>query len=150
GERRFARAVLLLAILAQSIVLLWSWRTTLRFDRKPFMDVYVFQHDASRAVFAGRNPYAMTFPDIYGPNGNWVYAPELVRDGRVLFGFPYMPLTVLWDCLGQLVGDYRIAQLLAFLITAVCIAMIDGWRTGTLAALLLITTPRGLWIVNYG
>ena len=42
----------------------------------------------------GANPYAITFPDIYRQNGDF-YGPGLSVGGRLQFGFPYFPLSLL-------------------------------------------------------
>src|SRR5262249_2020587 len=38
----------------------------IRASYPPHIDVFVFQQEASRALVHGRNPYALTFPNIYG------------------------------------------------------------------------------------
>ena len=53
----------ILALLAIHFALgLWMIHTS----PNPSIDVYVFQRDGINELFAGRNPYAMTYPDIYG------------------------------------------------------------------------------------
>src|SRR5262249_19542127 len=53
----------------------------------PYIDVHIFQHDAIQALRRGRDPYGLTFPDIY--RGVQYYAPGLSVDGILQFGFPY-------------------------------------------------------------
>ena len=54
---------------------------------QPGVDVCVFQRDAADALLAGRNPYAITFPDPYGP-ARGLYGEGVVKDGRTTWGYP--------------------------------------------------------------
>src|SRR5205085_2965348 len=71
----------------------------------PGVDVVVFQRDACDAVLAGRSPYGITFPDI-SPPGSTFYADGLSRDGRLQFGFPYPPLSLLLVLPAHVAGDF--------------------------------------------
>ncbi|CAN5666341.1 hypothetical protein BH09PLA1_BH09PLA1_28990 [soil metagenome] len=123
----------------------------LRETPSPYMDVFIFQRDACAAVMTGTNPYTITYPDLYGGEGSFVYGAGLVRDGRVLFAFPYMPLTLWWNLLGHATaGDYRFAQLLAAAISAILIAATTWSRASVLAASILLFTPRGFFVVDQG
>ena len=53
----------------------------LRASYPPSIDVFVFQQQASHALVRGQNPYALTFPNIYGYTT--FYGPE-VADARTL------------------------------------------------------------------
>ena len=79
----------------------------------PRVDVQVFQRDAAAALLDGRNPYAMTFPDVYHGRLPALYGPGLAADGRLNFGYPYPPLSLLLALPGHLLGDFRYAHLLA-------------------------------------
>ena len=72
------------------------------------IDVYHFQHDGVRALLQGTNPYTLRPLSIYPPNTSF-YAPELVKDGVLQFGYPYLPLTLLMAVPGVLLGDVRFA-----------------------------------------
>ena len=48
----------------------------------------------------GVDPYAITFPDIY--QGRAYYGSGLSVDGRLQFGFPYFPLSLLLSMPGQI------------------------------------------------
>lgn len=123
----------------------------LRKTHEPFMDVFVFQRDACAALMHGTNPYTMTYPDLYGADGSYVYGDGLSRDGRLLFGFPYMPLTLWWNLIGHVtVGDYRFGQLIAVAIAALLIAATRWSRVSILAATMLLFTPRGFFIIEQG
>jgi hypothetical protein len=123
----------------------------IRFTTAPRMDVYTFQHHACDAILHGVNPYSITYPNVNGTDGAWVYGPGLVKDNRLLFGFPYMPATLGWDVIGHaLTGDYRWMQLAAVAIAAVLIASIGWTRVSMLAAAILLFTPRGFYIIEQG
>ncbi len=54
----------------------------------------------------------ITFPDVY--DGKLaVYATGVSQNGRLQFGYPYPPLTLLLALPGHLLGDFRYAQLAA-------------------------------------
>jgi hypothetical protein len=113
----------------------------------PFIDVYVFQQESAQALLQGRNPYAIDFTNIYG-DGIAVYAQELQKNGRVDFGFPYMPLSLLMVVPGYLLGDHRISQLAALVAAAGFIAYSRPGIVATLAALLLLTTSRIFMVIE--
>ena len=111
---RLAVPLLLLTHLAMGI---WVIRAT----PMPKVDVQVFQRDASAALLAGTNPYAITFPDVY--DGKLpVYGPGVAEGGRLKFGYPYPPLSLLLALPGHLLGDFRYAHLLALTLAGGLIA----------------------------
>jgi len=117
----------------------------------PFIDVYVFQRDASDRLLQGGNPYDMTFEDIYlhKPGGGpVVYGDGLSKEGRVQFGFPYMPLSLFLELPGHLLGDHRYSQLAAMLLTALLLALANPGRIARLMAALLLLTPRGFYVLE--
>lgn len=116
----------------------------------PFIDVWVFQRDACKAMVTGINPYTLTFPNIYG-DGNYVYAPELMKDGRLLFGFPYMPLSLWLGLPGHMLcGDFRYSQLTAMSLAALLIWAANPGILSSVAATLLLFTPRGFYVLEQG
>src|SRR5690242_4496344 len=76
----------------------------------PEIDVLTFQRDAARALLAGSNPYALTFPDPYYGKPLHFYGEGLAAGGRLLFGFPYPPLSLLLVLPASLAGDVRYAH----------------------------------------
>jgi hypothetical protein len=115
----------------------------------PRIDVYIFHRDAAEALRRGENPYALTFPNIYGSNQR-VYAPELLNpDGRLNFGYPYPPLT-LGITAGShlLLGDCRFAMLVALLMSAVMLVMLRPTAMGMLAATGFLFSPRNFFILE--
>ncbi|HEV8290553.1 MAG TPA: hypothetical protein VGP94_01455, partial [Tepidisphaeraceae bacterium] len=132
-------------LLAWFWVGIWIIKTT----PNPFIDVFVFQQESADALLHGRNPYSMTFTNIYG-EGSFVYAKELQVDGHVNFGFPYAPLSLLMIIPGYLAGDHRYAQLVALVIAAGLVAFARPGIIATLAAILLLTTSRVFMVLELG
>jgi hypothetical protein len=120
----------------------------IRSSPQPFIDTYVFQRDSVAALFAGDNPYAITFPNIYGDETN--YGPGMSRDGRLRFGFVYPPLSLLFAAAGDLLGgDVRYAQLTATTLAAACLlALSAGRRVALLAVAIFLFTPRGFFVLE--
>lgn len=113
----------------------------------PYIDVFVFEAQGADALMAGTNPYAMTFPNIYG-HGDF-YGPGLVQNGRLMFGFPYPPLSLYLSTLSKwLTTDPRWAQLMALTLAAGFMAYAQGGRLAAGAAALLLMTPRGVFVLE--
>lgn len=139
-----SRGALVVALVAAHF-LLGVWM--LRHSPSPVIDVFVFQRDASIALGSGQGPYGMTFPDIYGNSP--FYGPGMSVNGRLQFGFPYPPLSLLLVAPAQwLAGDPRYAQLVAIELAALLMAFARPGRAGALAAALFLTTPRILFVLE--
>ena len=120
----------------------------------PQIDVHVFQQEGAKALLEGRNPYAMTFEDIYRdtkPGDRPVYGEEVVRDGELAFGFPYPPVSLYLSTAGHRVaGDHRYAQLLAMTLAAACMAYARPGAWATAMAAMFLFTPRGFFVLGRG
>lgn len=113
----------------------------------PFIDVFVFQQNSSRALINGENPYLLTVPYIYGDLSG--YSTELVRDGWFTFGSPYPPLSIYLSSIGYVFwGDIRYSHLLAFLLSGALIAFLQSGRTSKLAAYLFLFMPRSFYVLE--
>lgn len=78
----------------------------IRSSPSPLIDVFVFQRDSAAALREGSNPYSIIFPNIYG--NSEFYGPNLVVVGRLMFGAPYPPLSLLLSSVGEVIaGDVR-------------------------------------------
>ncbi|RYB95527.1 hypothetical protein EUA93_14955 [Nocardioides oleivorans] len=115
------------------------------------IDVEVFVRDGVAALARGESPYALTFADVYPPGESArVYGPGVVEDGRLQFGFPYLPAVLLLDLPMGLVGDpvWMHALLLG-------LALALGWRVasdalGRAAIVVLALAPATpLVLANY-
>jgi hypothetical protein len=126
----------------------------LRQSPAPKVDVWVFQQDGSRELLQGRNPYEMTFPDIYHstlPGHQLVYGPNLVVNDRVQFGFPYPPVSLLLVTAGYAVAhDHRYAQAFALMLAGALAGYCHPGRFAKLAAALLLFTPREFFVLGRG
>jgi hypothetical protein len=166
---RVARAAVSLLLLAHLALGVWIIRAT----PAPGVDVYTFQRDACDALLHGVNPYSITFADMY--DGRLpVYGPGISENGRLNFGYPYLPLSLFLAIPGHLLGDFRYAQLFALTLAGALIAyarpgdrpnqnlahphtpgqseappLIPAGRCVTAAALLLFT-PRSFFIIEAG
>ncbi len=136
------RAVLLIAI----FLVLGAW--VIRHSPDPQIDVFIFQRDSAAALLAGENPYRLTFPNIYG-HGHY-YGPGLVVDGRLQFGFPYPPLTLLLALPGALAGDFRYSQLAAMAVAGGIMTVLGRGRLGLSAAALYLFSPRTFFVLEQG
>jgi hypothetical protein len=144
---RFARCYWFPALLAVQLALgVW----TLRASPDPPIDVVVVHRAAFDALLNGDNPYDITFKNIYGANSGF-YNPQAVQGDRVMFGYPYPPPSLLATLPGHLLaGDYRYAQLVSLVGAAGLIAYTNGGLVAKLAGALLLTTPRGYFVLEQG
>jgi hypothetical protein len=134
---RWAFALFLLVHVAMTVAFLRS--------SPAFIDVAVFLRDGAVGVLHGHNPYAMTFPDIYSPKlTEQLYGHGVVINGRVTFGFPYLPVVLLVAVPAQLLGDVRFGQLIAMLVTALVLRRLASDRVGRAAAVLGVAAPTAI------
>lgn len=162
GHRRAAAATLLGLLLATHFALS-AWM--IRSSPEPHIDVWHFQQIGGRTLLAGQNPYRWTsptghpvYPDIYADTAQAkdraVYGRDLSAGAWLNFGFPYPPLSLLMSTAGYAAaGDHRYAQAACLALAGLLIAAAAGrgrlaW--GTLAAAVLLFTPRSFFIVGRG
>lgn len=134
-----------IAVGTMFVIGVWVLRTT----PKPPIDTYVVHQDGSAALFSGVNPYEISFPDIYDAAfAKQVYGPGISVNGRLMFGFPYPPLSLLISSLGYLIGgDCRYAHLAAICLATVLVAYARPSRLSFIAALLLLFVPRVFYVI---
>lgn len=136
------RMPLLLAV--HFLLGVWMIRAT----PNPYIDVYLFQRDGLNALLRGANPYAITFPNIYGDMP--FYGPEMSVGGRLTFGFPYPPLSLLMALPGHLFGDYRYSQVAAITLSGALMAYARPGPVAAFAATLFLFTPRVFFVLEQG
>lgn len=145
-QRRFDPAFL--AVLGVYLIM-GAWLIAI--SPEPPMDVHIFQKQGAEALLRGENPYSITtYPDLYG-EGSGLYAPGLVEDGHLTFGFTYPPLSLLMALPGHVIGgDYRYVQLGSMGLAALLTVSIAPGKLATLAALLMLLNPRGFFVLEAG
>ena len=122
----------------------------LRASSSPPIDVITVHREAFGALSRLRSPYAISFENIYGANSGF-YNPDLIEGDRVQFGYPYPPLSLLLAFPGHLIaGDYRYAQLTAWTAAAAFIGALGGGTYSRLVAAVLLTQPRGFFVLEQG
>ena len=115
---------------------------------QPQIDVFLFQRDSIAALLRGNNPYAITFPDIYG-SSQFFYGPGLSVGGRLTFGFPYPPLSLFLAMPGQiLAGDFRYSQLAAMTLSGGLMAYSRPGLVASAAAAVFLFTPRVFFVLE--
>jgi len=140
--RRVWLPVLLLVYAA-----LGAW--LIRQSPNPHIDVMTVHRAALAALAAGTSPYSTTFENIYGDSQ--FYAPEMLRDGQVLFGLPYPPFSLLMAVPGQMLGgDVRYAELASLVAGAAFIGNASRSLVAPLASALLLFTPRTFFVLEQG
>lgn len=147
GRDDLGRRIFLPVCLLAYLVLGWWW---IRVTPHPFIDVWEAQRCGLEAFCAGKSPFNAPFPDIYHhPEG---YAPgTVVRNGMVELGFPYPPLTLLVNLPGHLLlGDFRYSNLVCIAAAAGLIGYSRRGAISMLAAVLFLSTPRTLFILEDG
>ena len=134
--------------------LMGAW--VIRHSPAPTIDVFTIHQEACAALVAGQNPHAITPANIYGPNSPY-YAPGLSRDGKLTFGYPYPPLSLLLAMPGYLLGgDYRYSLLGALALTAFILTRVvpsassSPGHLATVAPCLLLLSPRTLFMIEQG
>jgi hypothetical protein len=135
----------------------WVGAWTIRMSPAPRIDVMPVHEDAFRALARGSSPYAITFEDIYKDHEQF-YAPEMREGKRIMFGFPYPPLSLLLAWPGEaLLGDLRYAEVAALVVAALLLigvgrrvsADADASR-GLLCASAILLAPRVIFQIEQG
>jgi hypothetical protein len=141
-------AVRLAAVALPAIYLvigLWVLRSV----PPPPVDVCVFQHDGCAALMHGIDPYSIDFPNLYSDPAK-MYGPGLVSAGRVRFGYPYPPLNLFLTLPGYVLGDFRLANLVAMTVAGLLIGLARPTAFSAAAGALLLFTPRTFFILEAG
>jgi hypothetical protein len=125
-----------------------TWMIQNAFD--PQIDVVLFHKEAFAALKSGQSPYDMSIKNIYGADSGF-YGKALVQGDRVLIGYPYPPLNLLLAAPAYfLKGDYRYAELIAWIAAAALIAYAGAGLLTKLAGAVLLTQPRGFFVLEQG
>jgi hypothetical protein len=143
---RVSAVLLASAVLAQFVLACWMIATL----GAPDGDVHMFQQQGLAALLSGENPYSLRYPNTAGP-GSEFYAPELQIGGRLSFGFPYPPSSLLMALPGYLFGgDYRYAAAASITLGALLISAVRPGTVAYGAALIFASSPLTFRILYYG
>jgi len=112
------------------------------------IDVEVYLHDGVIRLLHGQNPYTMTIPNIYKPPFTEMFYGHEVVQGRLPYGFPYLPVALLLAIPGHLLGDVRYSQLIAMLVTVLVLRRLASDRVGRAAAVLAVAAPTAIPMLN--
>jgi hypothetical protein len=136
-------------LLAASLFVgVWMIRAT----PDPYIDVVEVHKEAIEALIHHRDPYRISFANIYeNEESRKFYNPEAVIGGRLAQGYPYPPPSLFFAVPGHvLLGDYRYSELALLLLAAALIAYAYGSMPAMLAAAMLLTTPRIWFVIEEG
>lgn len=125
---------------------------TIRAAPDPLIDVVEVHKEAVNALLQRRDPYRITFRNIYeSEDAAKFYNPEALIGNRLAFAYPYPPPSLLFAIPGHVVaGDYRYSELVLLVLAAACIGYSRAGMTPKLAAALLLTTPRVWFVIEEG
>lgn len=139
-------------LVGHTVIAIWTIRHS-----SIVIDVLGFQRDSAAALLRGQDPFAITFRDPYpGTYSAQVYGAGVSTEGRLLFGYPYLPLSLLLVVPAYLLGEVRIAHVAAVLTAAILIHWCARDTTGKLAAAVLLFTPwvfhleESAWVEVFG
>ena len=122
----------------------------IRTSPHPRIDVLMFQRESAAAMLSGSHPYAVRYRDVYGAGSGEFYGAGVSRDGWLTYSFPYPPASLLLVLPAQALGDVRYAHAAAMIVAAALIAATGRTRLAALAAAVLLTSPRTLFVVQNG
>ena len=112
--------------------------------------MYVTVHGSIHALLRGHNPYALTFPNPYDAvHTAMYYGPGMVVDGRIDYGFAYLPLMLFGELPGYLLGDLRYSSILAIAATAWIARHLARDRLGRLTALCIVMASLPAFVVYH-
>ena len=137
------------ALLAASLVLgVWM----IKASPDPLIDVVEVHKEAIEALIHHRDPYRISFANIYeNAETRKFYNPEALIGGRLAFAYPYPPPSLLLVVPGHvLLGDYRYSELALLIAAAALIGYSRRGLAAKLAAGLLLTTPRIWFVIEQG
>ena len=146
---RFARQVWFPAVLGASLCLgVWM----IKASPEPYIDVIPVHKEAIDAWLNGKDPYRVSFPNIYEPAlAKEFYNPAALAGNRVMISYPYPPASFYFAVPGHvLFGDYRYSEAALLVLGAALIGFSRPGLLSKLAACLLLTTPRIWFVIEQG
>jgi len=142
ARMRHVRGVWFPAVL---ILQLWLGAWMFRASPDPPIDVFTLHKDAVSALLQGQDPYDLPLVTLDRAEPPSPASPDEA------VGYPYPPVTLLSAVPGQLLlNDYRYSELVAQVAAVALIGYSSGGLASKLAAVLLLTTPRGFLVLELG
>jgi hypothetical protein len=115
----------------------------------PSIDVWTLRHRGGLALGSGLDPYAVAYPNIYGPGTPFLDPSLLSPDGTAILAYPYMPAVATLDAVAARLGDVRWSSVLAIAVAALLVRTLGrASREAELAGALLVLQPRGWMVVE--
>jgi hypothetical protein len=122
---------------------------TLRASPNPHIDVFPIHQQAADALLHGKNPYALTFANMY--HSTMWYAPGTATTDQLKFGYVYPAWSLLVALPGYVLAhDYRYAYLAASAVCAMLMVHSGRARWATAAAVLFLFNPRSFLVLEQG
>ena len=102
---RFSRQLWFPFVLGASLCLgVWMVRAS----PDPYIDVIAVHKEAINAWLNGKDPYRISFPNIYEPaRAKEFYNPAALAGNRVMFSYPYPPASFYFAVPGQVLVDEK-------------------------------------------
>ncbi len=119
---------------------------------EPLIDVVVVHREALDALIEGKDPYRISFTNIYErADTELFYNPNALFGNRIAQAYPYPPPSLLLALPGHvLLGDYRYSELAFLILGAALVGFTRSGVVGKFAACLLLTTPRIWFVIEQG
>ncbi len=122
-------------------------RNSPRFPFQVRNDVQVFAREAARLLTEGKNPYSVRMPNVMGADLPFYAAGATGKDGKLPFGYPYLPLSALFSLPFYWLGDFRYAHVFALIGAACFLAYARPSSTSKLAATLFLLFPSTTFVL---
>jgi hypothetical protein len=112
------------------------------------IDVQPLLEDGIDAALSGASPYGITIPNMYdAADTARYYGPGVVENGRVLYGYPYLPVPLLLDIPAHLLGDVRWMHVAALLAAGLLAWTLATDLFGRLASIFLVVNPMSTTVL---
>ncbi|MGZ4437422.1 MAG: hypothetical protein ACXVW6_07275 [Nocardioidaceae bacterium] len=112
------------------------------------IDVEVYLREGVHALLHGADPYAIRYTNPYTPlESRSFYGPQVLVDGAVDYGFPYLPTSLLAVVPGYLMGDVRLAHLAMLALVTVLLLCHARDRVDRALVALVLLSPVSVALV---
>ncbi|PQV62897.1 hypothetical protein B1R32_11937 [Abditibacterium utsteinense] len=116
-------------------------QTSPKFRLQVRHDVQIFNREAARLLVAGQNPYSVRMPNVMGQDMPFYPPNTTAKDGKLPFGYVYMPAGLFFILPGYLLGDFRFAHVFALVGAAWFLGYARPSKTAQLSATLFLLFP---------